>query len=232
MKRNSSIFLFSKEPIFNPQKQRNYSFLREFDSLALNSTLFTTNFQNLYTLNPRLNLTLCFDNADKNYVPSEILKANITTLYSDMNDPESCLKVLSEKYFSFTPKNLMIFSHTIGISLSHIQKIFGLLSKDDETLVVGTGDDGTISLLGFNNFNRDFFGDFQKESLTVDNLLRRVEPSRYFIFMMKNFINVLTLDDFKLLYKDLSRRESWTYCSQEMHERFTNLFIEYKELLR
>lgn len=232
MKRNSSIFLFALESIFNPQKQRNYSFLREYDSLALNSTLFTTNFQNLYTLNPRLNLTLCFDNADRNHLPSEIQKANIPTLFSDTSDPESCLKLLAEKYFSNSPNNLIIFSHAIGVSLSHIQKIFSLLAKDDETLVIGSGGDDTVSFIGFNNFNKDLFGSLPKENLTVDSILRHPDNSQYFIYNLKEFINVLTLEDFKTLYKDLSRRESWTYCSREMHERFTNLFIEYKELLK
>ncbi len=221
----------SKEPVFNSHKQNIYPFLREYDSIALNSTLFTTNFQNLYTLNPRLNLTLCFDNADKNHIPAEIQKANIPTLYSDLTDTESCLRLLSEKYFSSSPKNLMIFSYAIGISLSHIQKIFNLLAKDDETLVLGADNAGIISFIGFNNFDKNIFGNFKNETLTVDNILHRIDTSRYFIFIIKEFINVLTLEDFKLLYKDLSRRESWVYCSREMHERFTNLFIEYKELL-
>jgi hypothetical protein len=107
-----------------------------------------------------------------------------------------------------------------------------LLSKDDETLVIGSSADNSISFIGFNNFNKDLFGNFLNENLTFDSLLRRIDTTQYFIFNLKHFINVLTLDDFRILYKDLSKRESWNYCSQEMHESFTNLFIEYKELLK
>ncbi len=41
----------------------------------------------------------------------------------------------------------------------------------------------------------------------------------------------MRFNDFKLLFKELAKKESSNYCGEVMHERFTDLFVAYKELL-
>ena len=55
------------------------------------------------------------------------------------------------------------------------------------------------------------------------------DANRIFNLIISKFSDI---QDFKTLYKELSKKESLIYCSQNMHEKFTHLFIEYKELLK
>ena len=68
--------------------------------------------------------------------------------------------------------------------------------------------------------------------MVYDNLLHKVNRYDNFLYVLNHSLTVKTVEDFKTLYSELSKKESLAYCSQQMHERFTHLFIEYKDLLR
>jgi hypothetical protein len=53
----------------------------------------------------------------------------------------------------------------------------------------------------------------------------------YFVNVLNGSLFIEDINDFKILYRELSKKESLNYCSQNIHEKFTHLFIEYKELL-
>jgi len=51
-------------------------------------------------------------------------------------------------------------------------------------------------------------------------------------FVLNNFLKIESLKDFKELYSVLSDKKSENFCTGGIHESFTNLFIEYKDLLQ
>ena len=53
----------------------------------------------------------------------------------------------------------------------------------------------------------------------------------YLLHVLSEFFIVNNFEDFKALYNILSKKESLEFCSQEMHEKFTHLFIEWCLLL-
>jgi hypothetical protein len=69
-------------------------------------------------------------------------------------------------------------------------------------------------------------------NLDYDSFLNKIVKFEHFIHVLKDFMLIKNLEDFKTLYDNLSKKESFSYCGQNIHERFTNLFIEYKDLLK
>jgi hypothetical protein len=63
-------------------------------------------------------------------------------------------------------------------------------------------------------------------------MLIKAGKEENFVHTLNNFMLIETKDDFIKLYNELSKKESMQYCSQNIHEKFTHLFIEYKELLK
>jgi len=68
-------------------------------------------------------------------------------------------------------------------------------------------------------------------ALEYDKFLLEAGKSDLFLNTLNGFQLIENFSEFKYLYIELSKKESLSYCSQQMHERFTNLFIEYKDLL-
>jgi hypothetical protein len=120
----------------------------------------------------------------------------------------------------------------MGINSNDTDRLFNLLTIDDEALVVSKTENNIISLLGFNNYTEVIFNNLIKSEFNYERFLYHLNPISHFIQIVNETLMIHDLDDFKKLYQYLSQKKSIEYCSQEMHERFTNLFIEYKDLLK
>lgn len=106
------------------------------------------------------------------------------------------------------------------------------MSIEDEAIVLGRSINESLSFFGFNSFNKEIFEETDLLDLNYDSFLNRAAKYEHFIHVLDNFMLIKNIEDFKELYYRLSKKESFAYCSQEIHERFTNLFIEYKDLLK
>jgi hypothetical protein len=69
-------------------------------------------------------------------------------------------------------------------------------------------------------------------NLDYENFLSGIETEKFFIHIINGHFRVNNFSNFKLLYKKLSTKESLEYCNQEIHEKFTNLFIEYRDYIK
>ena len=69
-------------------------------------------------------------------------------------------------------------------------------------------------------------------NLSYDDFLIEAGKNEYYINIFQGFQLIEDSADFKNLYIELSKKGSLSYCSEIMHERFTSLFIEYKNLLK
>lgn len=232
MKSNSSIYLFSSSPLFNKEVVPNFENFNNENSHQLYSSLLLNHKENLDQCSKSYRVVYCFDDNDKNYLPKEFEGSNDEVFFGNLNHKVELLKALSDKYFIDSNNNLLIFSNSIGFSLTDFQKIFNLLSIEDEAIVIGKSNRDKIVFMGFNSFNKELFLECNWESLNYDNLLARLGKHDNFLHVLGNYLAINDLVDFKNLYVELSKKESLSYCSQNMHERFTNLFIEYKELLK
>ncbi len=230
MKHNSSIYILSLHPVFNKELVPSFESLDKehstylYESLLLNHKELTNKFYD------NSNIIFCFDQNDKEHLTENFNKAeNINFIDTSR---ENILKSLSDKYFSRFNNNIIVFFNSIGITDNDLNNALNLLSIEDEAIVLGKSINESLSFIGFNSFNGNIFEEDDLLELNYDSFLNRAAKFEHFIHVLDNFMLIKNIDDFQELYNRLSKKDSFAYCSQEIHERFTNLFIEYKDLLK
>jgi hypothetical protein len=226
--KNSSIYVFSIFPVFNKDKSPAFETFDQEHSVNLYSALALNHKEIACKLSESSDLIFCFDKDDEGHLPDSYKGVeNIVFV-----NPDNALKILQEKYFRLYNNNIIIFSNSIGISPEDFNNAFNLLSIEDEAIVLGKSINQRLAFIGFNSFNAAIFEDVELHDLDFDFFLNKISKFENFIHILDNFMLIKNIDDFKNLYHQLSKKESFAYCSQEIHEKFTNLFIEYKDLLK
>ena len=144
---------------------------------------------------------------------------------------ENILNKLNELLPAHNGRYLILWSNTIGYSSEDIQRVFDLLLDDGETLVIGKTNNNRICFVGTNFWDAQFLDHLSASKFQFDDLLKRIKRKNINYFVLNGYLKIEDLNDFKKLYTLLSNRISEKFCSENIHEKFTNLFIEYKELL-
>ncbi|MHB1688613.1 MAG: hypothetical protein ACYCVH_14765 [Ignavibacteriaceae bacterium] len=239
MKLDSIIYLVALSPLFSVSEIPVFETFDKENSLLLYNALALNHQENLSLISGTYSSVSCFDERDKDFLPEVFVSSHMVvdshnpkTFFADTRDKKDFLKRLAEKYSNRHLNNLMIFTNSIGISADDVSKAFNLLSMEDEAIVIGKAQNNRIAFLGFNSFNQDLLQEINWDNLNYDNFLSKVSKHENFIHVLDNYLSIQNLSDFKQLYIELSKKESLNYCSQQMHEKFTHLFIEYKESLK
>ena len=231
-KLNSSIYFFPLHPVFNPEHIPAFETFDSEHSAFLYSAL-TQNYKEIFeTFEGKINSVFVFDEKDRDFLPDKFNNEGINLFFGDTENKTLLLKSLSDKYFNLYTNNLLIFSNSICISAVDIQQALNLLSINDEAVVIGKTAAGGVTLLGFNTFNHELSDEIDWDNFNYNNFLLYTSKHEHFLHVIDNFLVIKNIEDFKNLYKELSKKESLIYCSQKMHEMFTQLFIEYKDLLK
>ncbi len=231
-KSNSCICLFPLFPLFNNDRLPLFESMNSEDSSLLYSILYENYIGILDEAAVNSTVIFCLDKQDKNKLP-ESISAKITDVHwIDTNEINSELKNFNEKYFKKFSNNLLVFAHSIGLSYPEIKKIFTLLEMDDESIMLGRDGDERIAFLGFNTYNEEIMGTISDDRNHYNELLIRAGRHDNFVHALRNYMLIENKNDFIKLYEELSKKESLSYCNQSIHEKFTHLFIEYKDMLK
>ena len=107
-----------------------------------------------------------------------------------------------------------------------------MLASEENSVVIGKSLTNEIVFSAHNNLSKSEFESFFINVKSFNKHLSEVSRSDNFINVYEKFISLSTFIDFKILYNELSTKDSLEYCTEQMHERFTNLFIEYKDQLK
>jgi len=126
--------------------------------------------------------------------------------------------------------SIFVFADTIGYSKQAIMRMVNLLKNEDEMLVIGNNSDNRITHFGFNGKFYNVFSTFEMNEL--ENALKSELVSSRFLYLIEGVYPVRNFYDFKNLYRLLSVKENFYFCSIEIHKQFNNLFIEFKEMLK
>ncbi len=230
-KKKNCIYVLSPHPVFNGEAAPKFENLSRRDLMLLYSHLLANIIEIFTDTDLSFELVFCLNEKDENYIPGNFFPDESIIFINTSENINSNLERLGRNYFSSFENNIIIRADVIGISEKTIQKIFNLLAIEDDVLVIGKSINKKVALLGFNNLELNLLDEMFSAALEYDNFLIEAGKSDLFLNTLNGFQLIENFSDFKNLYIELSKKESLSYCSQQMHERFTNLFIEYKDLL-
>ncbi len=231
-KSNSCICLFPLTPVFNTDFVPLFESMNAGDSSLLKSILYENFVEVLNNISDSSTNIFCIDVKDKDRTPPYIKHFISSITWIDTSILNNEIRNFSEKYFKKFQNNVIIFSDSIGISDQDIKKIFSLLEMEDESFLIGRDNNERIALIGFNTFNEELLGNIVEDRNNYNEMLIKASKNENFVHTLNNFMVIKTKEDFRKLYTELSKKESLNYCSQSIHEKFTHLFIEYKDLLK
>ena len=228
----NAVYIIPQSSFLNPANINVFENFSNNDSILLRSTLYLNLVENFLNKNNKIDFYFYFDENDKEFLSNEFVLDKLNLLFIDLKNKRLFFENLSAKEFLKHKNNLIISPDLIGINISELEKIINLLNIEDESLVIGKSKEGEIGILGFNNYFPEIFENLIKTDFRFDDFLSRLKSSNHFIHTLNDILLIRNINNFKQLYTELSQKKSIEYCSQEMHERFTHLFIEYKELLK
>jgi hypothetical protein len=229
---NSGIYLVSMRPVFDQNAITPVGKLDADNTSQLFANLILNHKENLDKIINYTSVTYCFSETDKNYLPDELAKNGSMNVFGNTKNSFQNIKNIIDKFFVSTNINLIVFANSIGVSSVDLKKILDLLTLEANAVVIGKTIKGRVSLIGFNYLNNDLIREINWDNIEFENLLRKVNKYDNFVYVWDNSLLINSVEDFKLLYSELSKKESLEYCSQQMHEKFTHIFIEYRELLK
>lgn len=231
LKKKNCIYVICFYPIFNNKAVPVFEKLSLTDSALLYSHLLTNFFELFAKTDLKFDVVFCLDKRDENHIPGKFFPEGSKILINTSENYNSNLEHLAKNFFSSFENNLLIRSDVLGISEKYIRKIFNLLAIEDEVLVIGKSINKKVTFLGINNLELNLVDKIFSTTLDYDKFLIQAIKKELLLHTLIGFQLIENFDDFKRLYNELSKKESLDYCSEHMHERFTNLFIEYKDLL-
>ena len=230
--KKNCIYIVSTRPVFNFDAATEFENLSVGDSTILFSDLLGNFVEILSNKNLNSDIIYCLNKLDKNSIPNDFFPQGTEILFMAGKDLKTSFNKLGQNYFKQYENNILIRANAIGISVENILKIFDLLSIEDDVLVIGQSDNKKISFIGFNSIIHSLLIKMFSVTFNYDDFLIEAGKSEYYINIFQGFQLIEDSADFKNLYIELSKKESLSYCSEIMHERFTSLFIEYKDLLK
>ncbi len=228
----NAVYIIPQSSFLNPAHINLFENFSKSDSILLRSTLYLNLVENFLNKENKIDFYFYFDENDKEFLSNEFELYKLNPLFNDLKNKSLFFENLSAKEFLTHKNNLIISSDLIGINISELERIINLLNIEDESLLIGKSKDGEIGILGFNNYFPEIFENLIKSDFKFDDFLSRLKSSNHFIHTLNDILLIRNINNFKQLYTELSQKKSIEYCSQEMHERFTHLFIEYKDLLK
>jgi hypothetical protein len=202
------------------------------DTFFLTSTLYLNILENLYGKEDKIDLYCIWNESDKENLPEELRSNNYKIIYTDVSNKKIIFEKLSSKEFLSYKNNLLVCSDAIDVKPTDYEQYFNLLNIENESLVIAKNKENNIAVFGFNNYSEEIINSLLLSEFNYNNFLGRIKSSAHFMHIVNDVLLVRTISDYKQLYLELSKKKSMEYCSQKMHERFTHLFVEYKDLLK
>jgi len=233
MLNSTNVFFVLPNPVFNQDYCQLYPHFTKSDSSFLYVTLLENLYEIFSRLFPKTDIFVCLNEKDQ-----EILSRNTPSPFISDNLFYFSETVFTNEFVSIFDKRKseaknFIFVHPdfVGLTGTDILQILDLLLIEDDVLILKKTLHKKIALFATNKFQDDIARVIHQKNFACDSALKKLCGLDYQLYKLKNVFSLVHTNDFKELYQMLSRKENYACCSKQMHDRFTHLFIEYKELL-
>jgi len=230
---STNVFFVLPEPVFNQNYCQVYPHFSKEDSSFLYVTLLENLYEIFSALFPREDIFVCLNEKDKNNLSRETLSPFLSNNLFYFNDAAFANEFISlfDKRRSDAKNFIFVHPDFVGLTKTDILQMLDLLLLEDDVLLLKKTLHKKIALFATNKFQNEIPGLIHKKNFVCDSALKKLCALDYQLYKLKNVFSLAHANDFKELYKMLSRKENYACCSKKMHDRFTHLFIEYKELL-
>ena len=229
---SKAIYIFPFYTFYAEELYKNFNEFKKEDVIFLATTLYLNILENLIGKEDKMDIYCIWDESEKDRFPVELKNNNHKIIFKDLSNKKIIFEKLSSREFLSYKNNVIVFSDAINIRTSDYEQYFNLLNIEDESLVIAKDKENNIAVLGFNNFSEEIISSLVLSGFDYNNFLSRIKSCQHFMHIVNDVLLVRSINHFKQLYLELSQKKSIEYCSQQMHERFTHLFVEYKDLLK
>ena len=229
---SKAVYIFPFYPFNTEELSINLNGFSKENILFLAMTLYLNILENLAGKKDKIDIYCIWDESDKDNLPDELKSNNYKVIFTDESNKKTIFENLSSKEFSLYKNNLIVFSDVIDLKLSDYEQYFNLLNIENESLVIAKNKENSIAVFGFNNYSNEIMDSLLLSNFSYNDFLGRIKSCTHFMHIVNDVLLVRNINNFKQLYFELSQKKSIEYCSQKMHERFTHLFVEHKDLLK
>lgn len=127
-------------------------------------------------------------------------------------------------------KVLLVNDNTIGLTVPAVKKMVNILGLEEDVASVIMDETRRFCGMGFKTFDAEFYHACLKNEY-LEDFYRTTVVERFWI-PVNGLFSVHSIEDFRKLYAVLSDKSNAELCRKDYYDRFTELFIEYKDLLK
>jgi hypothetical protein len=229
---SKAVYIFPFYSFNSEELHNNLQGFSKAEVKLLLTTLYLNVLENLTGKEEKLDIYCIWDENEKDNIIDELKNKNYNFIFADISNKKVILNKLSSKEFLSYKSNLIVFSEVIDIKSKDYDHYFNLLNIEEPSLVVAKDGENNIAAFGFNTFSEEIIVSLSLSEFNYNDFLVHLNSCKYFIHTVSNILLVRNINNFKQLYHNLSQKKSIEYCSQHMHEKFTDLFVEHKDLLK
>jgi len=234
MHRTVNVLFYVSKPVFNLFEVEEFPHFDKSNSSFLRRNLLINQFEVVNTLDLPVKITALFHQFDISAEGLDELQRfeNLEIVFYEEGNQIQIIREILED--TDEAQNLIIAVNPLvmGLKPQDYVEMVKQVELEDETTFLIRSQNGYLSAVAFNYME-------SKQSDLLLNILKPYDKLLHQILMLNSrpitggFAGtvVKSTKDFKLLYEYLSAKESIPACSFMMHDRFTELFVEYKELL-
>ncbi len=234
MHRTVNVLFYVSKPVFNLFEVEEFPHFDKSNSSFLRRNLLINQFEVVSALDLPVKITALFHQFDISAEGLDELQRfeNLEIVFYEEGNQNQIIREILED--TDEAQNLIIAVNPLvmGLKPQDYVEMVKQVELEDETTFLIRSQNGYLSAVAFNYME-------SKQSDLLLNILKPYDKLLHQILMLNSrpitggFAGtvVKSTKDFKLLYEYLSAKESIPACSFMMHDRFTELFVEYKELL-
>ncbi len=228
-----NVLFYVPEPVFNQFEVGQFAGFDKSSSSSLWKNLLINQIEVISSLKSDYNIFALFHQFDIGAAGLDELQRfeRLEVLFFEEGQQSEFLREITEETRGNQKPLLVVNPLMMGLNSRDYTNLIKLLESEEEISTTIKSLNGYISAIGFNYFEQGQTPIISNLNQHYNKLLPLVVELNSKPLLQSGGIVVKNAHDFKELYLFLSSKESLQACSYEMHDRFTELFVEYKEYL-
>jgi hypothetical protein len=233
MPRPLNVVFFVSKPVFNLYEVEKFASFDKNHSSFLRQNLLINQLEVMESLQIEYRVNLILHQFDIGATGMDELQRfkHLEVVFYEVGDEIEILREILEEDHAGQEVLVVVNPFVIGLINSDYEYLGKIADLEDEISYLIKSSNGFLSVFASNYFERKMINLILNINEPFNKLLKEITSLNSRPIQTTSGLVVKGVSDFKELYSYLSIKESIPSCSYEMHDRFTELFVEYKEYL-